>query len=213
MSVTNQTSTERCKDCGEQMNDFYSPGYCSHECYYRKRGEDAMDVVRDDHRICATCLRYLKDIERPPEDWKEERGSSLRVAMNRGAEYHSVDEQTIALDVSELNKIPVTAVDSVIGFEYGTENAEGVVKEIEVDEHTRVCTHGVGCICGNTDPSETFEYAREVEPKQLLVNFITTFRRLEAEGHIDRRIDKDVFFDAFRDSRDWEYALGRALYD
>lgn len=209
---TSSITDADCAECGGDRDPHASVkgSYCSEECYYRHKGSKALNIVENDHRICASCLRFIKQVERAPEEWRRKRGSPTQVAIEHGAEYHTVEGE-IALDATDVDARP-TNVDSVCGYQYGTGDSEHVVKEYETEDGQRVHSTGLGCKCGNTDASAALDYPRDAEPKALLVNYIRTFRRLYDEGKAPERIDKDVFFTTFKESRDWEYALGKALY-
>ncbi len=209
-----QASTETCKECGDEMERYYSPGYCSEDCFHRNQAKEALEVVRRDHKYCGTCLRRIKSVEEPTDDWEHKHGSKTDAAIERGAEYHNVDDVGISLDVTDCYGAPRTSVESVIGFQYRTEHAETAVKEFDgPHQWTRIKQTGTSCKCGNTDPSETVDILQECEPAVVLANYVRTFRRLEAEGKIDSRIDKDVLFSTFRETRDLELSLGRALHE
>jgi len=203
-----QASTETCKECGDEIDRYYSPGYCSEDCFHKRKAHEALEVVRKDHKYCGTCLRRIKTVEEPTDDWEHKHGSKTEAAIKHGAEYHNVTEVGISLDVTDCYGAPRTTVESVIGFQYRTENGETVVKEREKEDGVRVEQTGTGCVCGNTDLSETVDILQECEPAVVLANFVRTFRQLEAEGKIDKRVDKDVLFSTFRETRDLTLALG-----
>jgi hypothetical protein len=210
------TETAECSYCegDRDVHASVAGSFCSSECHLKHQADKALNVVRNDHRICASCLRFIKQVERPTDDWNHENGSRTEAAIERGAEYHNVDSVGISLDVTDCYGAPRTSVESVIGFQYQTEHAETAVKEFDgPHQWTRIKQTGTACECGNVDPSETVDILQECEPAVVLANYVRTFRRLEAEGKIDSRIDKDVLFSTFRETRDLTLALGRALHE
>ena len=206
------TTTDECKHCDAPIDEFYAPGYCSESCYHAEQAEKVLEVVRRDHRLCGTCLGAIKEIEPPSEDWEHEHGSPVQTAIAGGAEYHNVDG-AIALDTTECHAGRPTSTDSVIGFEYRTELGEGVVKQLETDDGRRYYQAGVGCSCGNVHASQTEDVLRECNPARALANTIRTVRLLEAEGKINKRVDKETFFETYRETSDFDVALGQALYE
>jgi len=218
-SQASQTSTDECKHCGASIktsedgegSEFYAPGYCSESCFHKYQAETVLDDVRADHRVCGTCFEFIKEVEPPGDDWKAGRSSRVEAALDNGAEFHNLGGQA-ALDVTECSSAPRTAVESVIGFEYRTAEAETVVKEVETSTGIRAYQTGTGCKCGNVDVSSTDDLLRECSPRRVLKNTILTLHLLEYEGKIDKRVDKELFFDTFRETRDFDIALGKALY-
>ena len=207
-----QASTEQCKHCDEIIDEFHTPGYCSDECYHKHKADKALDVIRHDHTLCATCLTPLKQVESPTEDWSHEKGSTTQVALQNGAEYHYVDGVGFSLDATECYRANPTSVDSVIGFEYREPDAETVIREIDgPDEWTRIEQTGTGCSCGQTDPSISDNDLKDTDPARILANYVKMFNYLKRTGKTSKSLDKDVFFETFKETRDWDYALGKAI--
>lgn len=227
MSATSQSSEPqqyRCATC----NDLYDEdekvegSFCSERCYYRKQGDKALDRVRADHRVCASCGGWVKEIDRPSSDWEEKKGSKMEVALEHGAELRSADEPirlahsgncTIVgtvLDATECTD--AHTISGLIGYQHGTVEAESVVREREgPDQWTTLLEMRIGCQCGNTDLSTTDEALREAALPRSLSNHVFTFWRLERDGALPDRLDKDRFFSYYKETRDFEYALGRGL--
>lgn len=214
-SATTQPETAECSYCGDDRDIHASVAgsFCSEDCYHKHQADKALNVVRNDHRICASCLRFIKSVERPDEEWVNEQNSRRQHALNNGAIWHTKNGMQV-FDITRCPDKQRTQTESVIGFQYRTENAETVVKELEgPDRYSRIKQTGTACKCGNTNPSERVEVLQESEPATVLANHFITFRRLYSEGKVDSRINKDVLFETFRETRDLQLSLGRALHD
>lgn len=207
-----QASTDECKHCDDEIDTYYAPGYCSEACYHKHQADKALDVVRQDHTLCATCLSPLKEVEPPSDDWNHEHGSHTQVALKHGAEYHNVDDIGISLDVTECYRANPTSVDSVIGYQYRKPTAETVIKEIDgPDKYTRIKQTGTGCSCGQTNPSVSDNDLKDTDPARILSNYVKMFRYLKRTDQANYDLDKDVFFETFKETRDWDLALGKAI--
>lgn len=189
MSLSKAT-TDECKWCNEQITEWYAPGYCSEECYYKERGDRALNNLRHDHRFCASCGSKLKSIEPVPDEKK--------IKIEAPDHKNRPDEGEIR--------------NTHIGYQYLTPNAEISEKEYHIDEYSSIIHTGTGCKCGNTDTRYIDKDLQEIELKETLVNYVKRFREIEREGQINQRITKDTFFRVFKTTGDLEYALGKALY-
>lgn len=186
---TTQTPQERCKECENQIEEYYSPGYCSERCYYKHKGDKALNLLRHDHRICASCGNFLKEIEAPTDSY------DLYVQGPDGEP-----------DENQLKNC-------LVGYQHLTPNAEWVEKERQsADEYIPLIGTGTGCECGITDTKEIDPDLQELELAKVLSNYVKVFYELYREGQLDQRINKDVFFSEFKASNDLQYALGCALY-
>ena len=214
MAISNTAQrTGECAHCEEEHPLETAVGqFCSDECKTRHQADKALSQVRSDHRICGTCGGILKEVVAPDDEWVNEHGSRLAAALNNGAEYRQ-DGSELVLDLTECDDVRRTAAEAVCGFQYRTEEAELVVKEREgPHEHARKLETGTGCCCGSTDPSSTDDLLREADPARVLANYVRTFARLEREGAVPWRVEKTSFFERYRETRDFELALGGALY-
>lgn len=215
MSATTQPETAECSYCDGDRDPYASVAgsFCSTECHTKHRADKALNVVRNDHRICASCLRFVKTVESPDDEWVNEHKSRSQFALRVGGLFHNKCGESV-LDLTHCPDEQRTQRESIRGYQYRTENAETAVIEVEgPHKWSRVKQTGTSCRCGNTDPSETIDILQECEPAVVLANHVNTFRRLEAEGKIDKRINKDVLFETFRETRDLMLALGRALHE
>ena len=210
--ATQTAHKSRCKCCESTFDEYYTPGYCSEACYYRFKGSKAVNILRHDHRLCASCGRWIKEINRPTDEWKHYRGSAYQIALENGATLSKENGQQL-LDLTQVRDIRPVAVDSVIGFQDATPNAEPVEKEYDIDEYRRHYGTGLGCTCGVTDTRIVDDTLRGIELASVLANYVTVFRALEREGQLDQRIDKDRFFESFKETRDFELSLGKGLHE
>lgn len=201
-------SPNSCKCCGDEYDEYYAPGFCSEGCYYEDKGDTALNLVRHDHRFCGSCGGVLKEIEEPDSDWVDRSKSREQYALNTGGIYHDG-----VFDITRCPDQQRTQTESVVGFQYRTTEAVTVVKEFEgPDRYSRLRQTGTGCVCGCVDTRNTSDVLRECNPTRVLANYVRAFRLLEREGQLDQRIDKELFFETYRDTRDFDIALGRALH-
>ena len=211
MSVHSSTSTDQCKQCNEPFEDYYAPGFCSERCYFEHQGDAKLNLLRHDHRICANCGRWVKDISRPSEQWIEDCHSIVEHALKHGGDIESAGGELV-LDITATETTTrQTAADSVIGFQTGTENSITVERESERDAAQREYHMAIGCVCGSTDTRTVDDTLRGLELATVLANYVLRFRELRREGQLQQKISKDVFFSAYRESENFEYALGRAF--
>jgi hypothetical protein len=216
MSVSKSQQLSECQHCQSAYSHGYDGQYCSEECFHSRKGDKALNQLRQDHRLCGTCGGTLKNVEPPTEDWEHEHGSRVQVALNHGGKLVDADEPgtPYGLDLTECADRRATATDSVIGFQYRTPEAEDALKEVEgPNEYARILHSTTGCICGSTDHTKTEDILRECDPVRVLTKYTVAFRKLYRTGAIDRKIDKRTFFNSYKESRDFELALGRALYE
>lgn len=205
--------TGKCRHCDEEHPLETAVGqFCSNECRLRAKADKALGQVRSQHDLCGTCGGVLKEIDAPDDDWVQREGSRLQAALNNGAEVR-MGAGELVLDLTECADRRRTAAEAVCGFQNRTEDAEIVVKEREgPDEYTRILETGTGCVCGQTDHSSTDDLLRQADPARVLANYVRTLHRLEREGAISWRVSKTTFFERYRETRDFELALGTALY-
>jgi len=210
MSVQSTTSTDECKQCDAKLDDFYAPGYCSETCYYRQQGDTKLNLLRHDHRLCANCGRWLKEVHKPPEGWIEDCHSIVEHALDHGGEIRSEAGQLV-LDITDCPTTRRTAADSVVGYQTRTKNSRIVEKEFTKESFQRTFRMGTGCVCGSTDTRTTDDTLQGLEMATVLANYVYRFRELEREGQHSDRIDKDAFFNAYQNTADMQYALGKAF--
>jgi len=87
MSVTTHSE---CAACGDSFDEFATPGYCSQECYNRKRGEDFLRSLEHNHCYCLCCATQIKTTAAPSEEWEPAHpGTSTDSII--GFEYHTKD--------------------------------------------------------------------------------------------------------------------------
>jgi len=213
VSIT-QSVSATCFECQESFDaeTGFDRDYCSSECYYTHKGSKAVNNLKHDHRLCANCGRWLKRIDRPTDEWRQVKGSALQVALENGGTLTRENGQQV-LDITDVSDTQKVTTDSVCGYEHPTEHAEYVHKEFQIDEYRSTFGTGVGCTCGVTDPRDVDKTLREIELASVLANYVLVFRQFYNEGQIDQEISKQQFFSTFKETRDIEYSLGKALFD
>jgi len=179
-------ATATCYHCGDEFDRETGVGpdneTCGTDCYLRWRGENALNQVRQDHRFCVSCGRQLKTIEEPPDE-------TLR----------------------DINGAESTR--ALVGFQYRTPAADlGEITHEGAHKHSEITRTGTVCSCGVTDQREASPTLREVELADVLANLFKTLYQLWDEGALDQRPDKDAYFDAYRETEDFTFAVGAALY-
>jgi len=207
-----QTTTYDCAYCDDE---YQTPGFqgsfCSPHCFYAKKGDDALNLLRHNHTVCPTCGNELKSVEPPSDDWKHRKGSALDVALQNGGTLTKDHGQQV-LDLTEVSGSRPVPVESVCGFQYRTEHACTVEQTHEIDDYTEVVTTGTGCECGTTDLFTIDNDIQEIALTETLANYVRRFRAFWEEGQLDQRLDKRKFFEAYKDSRDIRYAVGVGLH-
>jgi len=98
---------------------------------------------------------------------------------------------------------------SVVGFQYQTENAD--VGEITAREDTYdvVVTGTVCANCGTTDHRDSFQ--RDFRPQEAAKRLRERIQETRVEGQHDYSFDTSAFVDAWNDTKDWKQAVGRAV--
>lgn len=114
----------------------------------------------------------------------------------------------------DLDRVGPITSEAVIGFQHPRPEAEHVVDVTGTTPHDRFEFGRLGCQCGNVDPSLRDETLERVEREAVLLNLLVCLRILDREGKVANRPSKDRLFATLRQAgRDWELAIGRALYD
>lgn len=69
MSATQATETYSCAYCGgtRSLTETVEGSYCSERCYYREKGEGAMNRVESHSRFCDSCYAPVRDVEPIPD--------------------------------------------------------------------------------------------------------------------------------------------------
>jgi hypothetical protein len=102
--------------------------------------------------------------------------------------------------------------DSVVGFQYGTENAETGEKTLTAREDRKEIV-GTGIVCGNcgtTDYRDSFQ--RDFSPRDAAKRLRKRIQETRDEGQHQFDFSTEAFVEAWNSNvGDWELALGRAL--
>jgi len=211
MSTTTDTPTGTCFNCGDE---YELPGHgecCSSRCHYQYRGDKALNLLRHNHCVCPSCGEVLKEVSPPSNDWKHRKGSPTQVALDHGATLDKQDGQQV-LDCTEVSDVQRTDVESVVGFQHRTPAAVTVEQTHHRDAYQELVGTGTGCECGTTDLFQEDEAIQDIELETVLANYVKRFWAFYDEGQLDQRLDKDAFFEAFREYRDLKTAVGIGLH-
>jgi len=68
---TTQHHKSTCKACETDFDVFYTPGYCSEECFYRSKGQSVIRQIKNDHTYCTSCYAKRKVVDKPPEEFTQ----------------------------------------------------------------------------------------------------------------------------------------------
>ena len=199
-------------DCEETRKKWnLHHGYCSKACRHRAKGQEVLDLIVHDHRLCASCFRPIKTVDKPTTEWLDNVGSHVQVALNAGARLRSIDSD-LQMDTggvqinSQLDYTPITDGKRKV-------HTEAVIGEQYMTEHTVRTPWGWSCKCGNTDHTHREPAIIDVEIEQVIVFLYRALQQLHSEGHINQSPSRQELFAGLREHwKDWEYAIGRCLH-
>lgn len=187
-----QTDECACDSCDHEfVVDLAIKGsYCSLDCFYRDKGAAALRQIRHDHQWCATCFRRIKTVEAPPD------GVYLDIK--------GPDHEGAADDVRNV----------IVGYQYRTEHTTWGTDDFSDDDHCRIERQRWSCECGNVDPSERDDILEEIELETIVASLFRCLEALAEKGALQNDPSWSRYKSALRDHwRDWEFAVGRALYE
>lgn len=124
--------------------------------------------------------------------------------------------------IKEVETPPDYVIDSlgeetsqaVTGTQYATPDAVEAVDDFSEDPYRTLERSRIACRCGNVDPSERDDILEDVELESIIPSLVRCLRIFEREGKVAHRPDTERLFAALREHwRDWEFAIGRALYE
>jgi len=191
MSTSTESHSDRvtCQSprCDEQGHkwEFRDRQYCSTECFYVGEGADVFANILKNPRICPTCFRQVKTIDRPNDDELE----SIGVPKTVRDIFMGYQDPTEATETSEYCETP----------------AENSAK--------RKRRPTWGCQCGTLDHRSRSEGIERAEGVTVIRNLLRVLLSAQERGAIDADVSEAAFFAALRErGRDYEYAIGRALY-
>lgn len=175
----------------------YQGSFCSEDCAYRHRGQKVLNKIESDHRWCATCFRQIKTIDRPEGKYE------LKVEGPKGRNDENVKK------------------DCLVGYQYKTEHTTWGVDEGRSESEGRVFENPEriefrrwACTCGNVDPTARNDILNEVDLQTTILSLLSCLRHLSDEGVIHTSPSWPRLRDTLREhGRDWQLAVGRALYD
>lgn len=175
-------------DCDETLTTATSVdgSYCSQDCADRARAARLLRHLRQDHRICASCFRLKKEIERPPDTYQRHgfRKSGVELTYD---ETGTVTAQRYSQDVTR---------EAVVGFEHPTRETERG-------------PYGLECTCGAVSHDAEADYFRQAEAYEWFLKLAV--EHLRDEGQADYHFDIETFANALWDGVAFELAVGRAL--
>jgi len=206
-SLSQHVFIDSCNRCGKQYKSKDSPrdGHCSHDCFYKDRGEGALNQIASDHRICATCFRLIKSVSNPDESYIQDRKDWRRIIMDYGGDLYGDSDFDKVLDATDVTtSTRITASESIIGFQYPT-------------EHTEYLHANSGrwmCQCGAVDTNNREDILASLELETTIAMLLARLTELAQSGAISDTPNTETFVDVFDPQElNWEYAIGKALYE
>jgi len=200
-----QVHIRNCDECSKAFKTVDSPReyHCSHECYYLDKGQGALNQLKSDHKICATCFRYIKSVHAPKQSWLEKKADRVDTAIQHGGEYVKGPNGQLTLDATECSNSRHTSTESIIGYQYETPHTDHLYGE----------SGKWICECGNVETYARDDVLEQLDldtTKELLIQRLFD---LYDKGAIQERITPDVFYEAFSsEDMNWRYAIGKALH-
>ena len=182
-----------CEHCGDGVHEdaTVKGSFCSEACWYRHKGHRALDQIASDHRWCATCFRQIKTVIRPPDS----KSVDVEGPIHEG-------------------RTDAGPKDVLVGWQFQTEHTAWGLDDVSDDEYRTLDRQRWSCKCGNVDPSARDDILEGVEIETIVTDLLRCLTHLAAHGGLSREPDPDRLFAALREHwRDWEYAIGRALYE
>lgn len=178
---TTKPDSKRCKHCNKPYDRYYTPGYCSEDCYHTSEGRSLLNVVRHDHKYCTMCGSQLKEVEEPTDE-----------ALRQIDGYHSTTSV-----VGFQYRTP--------SADHGEVNAGGAPGRELVRTGT-VCGE-----CGNTNSTECFPEMQDRFLLEYAQGLVDAIRDQRKAGVHEETVDQRVFMDALVETGDLELSLGRSI--
>lgn len=194
-----------CSWCEKQFKTTDSPRdeHCSHECFYKDRGEGALNQLASDHKICASCYRYIKSISKPEQSWLEEKADRVETALNHGGELTNGPNGQLTLDARFCSNTRHTDTESIIGYQHPTPETDYLYG----NSGKWICS------CGNVEVHEHDDILANLDIETTITLLLARLRDLYYKGAIRKAPTESVFFEAFdTDKKNWKHAVGKALH-
>jgi len=194
-----------CDWCEEQYIKQESPRdeYCSHDCFYKDKGDGAINQLESDHKLCATCFRYIKTVSTPEQSYLEDKADRVETAINHGGELYGGPNGELTLDATDCSNTRHTAAQSIIGYQYPTEDTDFLYG----NSGKWICS------CGCVDTHERDETLAQLELDVTITNLCDRLSRLSQQGAVGGDFSEHRFLEAFEASeRNWKYSIGYGLY-
>ncbi len=134
---TSQSSTASCKECDNDLDDFYSPGYCSEDCYHRYQGQKLLNIIENTHTHCANCGVRLKEVEKPPKEFLVGMGQQSAESLV-GFQYTTPSAANGEVDVDDTPGREIVSTGTICG-ECGNTNSSECFPE---DRHRHLVEYG-----------------------------------------------------------------------
>jgi len=188
MSTQSQATTDDCKHCGDKIDVFYTPGYCSEDCFYIHKGRKALNQVESDHTICATCHTPIKTIEKPPES------VSLNIPPSDHTQSNGLTENVL------------------IGYQYQTEHTKRYDDAQGAGANAIFYTRW-SCDCGTVNPNERDDILETVDLNKTVRNLCERLYDLCEKDAIGGSFSHTRFLERFsKQERNFAESVGYGLY-
>lgn len=213
MSTANHpTETYDCEVCEDPLpaHATVAGSFCSTTCLARHQGQKLLNKLESDHRFCYTCFSRLKTIDEPTDDWKHEKTSRVKSALDQGGTFIAGDNGQLVLNATQCEYSKTIDIQQVIGFQYGTEHATTGVVEDKVDDYIVIERRGLICRCGNIHHANREAAIQHSDIRTVARNFIHSLYLLHEGVVHDKHIDASRLVAELKDqvgAEDWDFAL------
>jgi len=188
MSTQSQATTDDCKHCGDEIDVFYTPGYCSDECFYTFKGEKALNQVESDHTVCATCGSVIKTIEKPPQ------GVTVNIPPSDHKQSNGLTENVL------------------IGYQDETVHTRRY-HDAQGNGTQAIFYTRWSCDCGAVDPNQRDDILEQVDLKKTVTNICERLYELCEKDAIGGSFSHKRFLERFdKEERNWAESVGYGLY-
>lgn len=222
MSTANPAPREtyQCETCGDPTpgHETVAGSFCSQSCHARHRGQKLLNKLEEDHTYCYSCFGRLKHVEEPSDEWRHRKNTPFEIALDQGATFTHGPDGSIVLDATPCRYRKAIDPDAVIGYQYGTENAQSGVVEDEIMEYVTIERPALICKCGNTHHATREEAIQSSDIVTVTRNLISSLHQLHDDGVHDHHINPHTLIQEIRDQvpkEGWDFAaaVGHAIQD
>jgi len=165
-----------CDWCDDKFQAGQSPReqHCSHDCFYNDKGQGALNQLESDHKLCATCFRYIKTVSTPEQSYLEDKADRVGTAVNHGGELYGGDDGELTLDATECSNTRHTAAQSIIGYQYPTQDTDYLYG----NAGKWICS------CGSVETNERDATLESIELEVTITNLCDRLSRLSRQGAV-----------------------------